>query len=112
MELLKKAGGNSSGHKICCVSWDGTVYPDQFWRNRPLGNINDKKFAEIWHDDSCEDLLRQLRDRRPLLEGRCKSCRFLDICNGNLRARADHAGNGIWGDDTACYLTDSEIAHV
>ncbi|HNX26928.1 MAG TPA: radical SAM protein [Phycisphaerae bacterium] len=112
LKLLKKAGGNASGRKICCVSWDGDVYPDQFWRNRPLGNINHKNFNEIWHDETCDSLLRQLRDRHSLLNGRCKKCRFLDICNGNLRARAEHAGNGIWGDDTACYLTDKEIAHV
>lgn len=112
LELLKKSGGNSSGSKICCVSWDGEVYPDQFWRNKPLGNVNDRSFSEIWHEATCHDLLKQLRNRKALLEGRCKRCRFLDICNGNLRARAEHAGNGLWGDDNACYLTDSEIAHA
>ncbi|MEQ8202502.1 MAG: radical SAM protein, partial [Smithellaceae bacterium] len=39
LELLEMNEGNSSGHGIGCVSWDGEVYPDQFWRNQPLGNI-------------------------------------------------------------------------
>ncbi|MDD4173310.1 MAG: radical SAM protein, partial [Kiritimatiellae bacterium] len=34
MTLLRMNGGNSTGHGIGCVSWDGTVYPDQFWRNK------------------------------------------------------------------------------
>ncbi len=42
---------------------------------------------------------------------RCMCCRFLDACNGNLRARADAAGD-MWGDDPACYLSDEEIQPV
>ncbi|MFN2352789.1 MAG: radical SAM protein, partial [Kiritimatiellia bacterium] len=37
LRLLARAGGNSSGQGIGCVGWDGTVYPDQFLRNIPLG---------------------------------------------------------------------------
>jgi MoaA/NifB/PqqE/SkfB family radical SAM enzyme len=33
MSLLKMNGGNSSGVGIGCVSWDGEVYADQFWRH-------------------------------------------------------------------------------
>ncbi|MEQ8212660.1 MAG: radical SAM protein, partial [Smithellaceae bacterium] len=51
LELLEMNEGNSSGHGIGCVSWDGEVYPDQFWRNQPLGNIRQKPFSAIWVDE-------------------------------------------------------------
>ena len=34
-QLLAMNGGNSSGSGIGCVSWDGAVYADQFWRHVP-----------------------------------------------------------------------------
>ncbi|RKY25827.1 MAG: heme d1 biosynthesis radical SAM protein NirJ1, partial [Planctomycetota bacterium] len=74
-----------------------------------VGNIRDEPFSKIWTGQGSE-LLRQLRRRKELLQGRCQRCRFLDVCNGNLRARAQAAGNGTWGDDPACYLSDEEIS--
>ncbi len=109
LELLKMNGGNSSGITIGCVSWDGSVLPDQFWRDKVLGNVRQKRFSEIWSDQS-NTLLRQLRDRKKHLKCRCSHCRWLDACNGNLRARAEAATGESWGDDPACYLTDEEIA--
>jgi len=51
-KLLLANGGNKTGEKIGCVSCDGNVYPDQFWRNYSLGNIKDKTFREIWEDST------------------------------------------------------------
>ena len=109
MELLRMNGGNSSGHGIGCVSWDGTVYPDQFWRTKPLGNVRERPFGEIWSDTEGIPLLRQLRDKRSHVTGRCARCRFLEICGGNLRARAEAATGELWGVDPGCYLSDAEI---
>jgi radical SAM protein with 4Fe4S-binding SPASM domain len=106
--LLQMNGGNGSGVSIACVSWDGKVHPDQFWRNQTVGNVRERPFSKIWSDPD-QPLLRQLRNRKKHLRRRCNRCRFLDVCNGNLRARAEAAGNGIWGDDPACYLTEEEI---
>lgn len=108
MSLLRRTGGNSSGIGIGCVSWDGSVYPDQFWRTARLGNVKDRPFSKIWTDES-HPLLTALRDRWRYLKGRCASCRFLDICNGNSRPRAQAACGDIWACDPACYLTDEEI---
>ena len=47
-----------------------------------------------------------------LLPGRCRRCRFLKLCNGNMRVRAEAATGDVWGEDPACYLTDQEIAPV
>ncbi len=109
MTLLKGNGGNRSGIGISCVTATGDVLPDQFWRNRVLGNVRERPFSEIWSDPA-QPLLAKLRDRTKYLKCRCMNCRWLDVCNGNFRARAEAATGDPWGDDPACYLTDEEIA--
>ena len=100
-------GGNSTGNGIGCVSWDGEVHPDQFMRNHSLGNIREKPFSEIWTDRSNEFLM-ELKNKYEHVTGRCKKCKFLDVCGGNFRARGETTGE-MWGVDPACYLTDEEI---
>ncbi len=109
LELLKMNGGNSSGNGIGCVSWDGSVHPDQFWRHVSLGNVRQRPFSQIWADQGNEFLAR-LKDKRPHVKGRCAKCRFLDICGGNFRVRAEAATGDLWASDPACYLSDEEIA--
>ncbi len=111
LELLKMNEGNSSGNGIGCVSWDGEVHADQFWRGISFGNVRRRPFSEIWSDTSNE-LMARLKDKRPLLTGRCATCRWLDVCGGNFRARAEAATGEIWAPDPACYLTDEEIART
>lgn len=109
MTLLKMNAGNSTGLGIACISWDGTVFPDQFWRTKPVGNVLEKPFSEIWGNPPPDSLLYNLRRKKELVTGRCVTCRFLDICGGNFRARAEAATGDLWGVDPACYLTDEEI---
>lgn len=109
LSLLKLNGGNRSGMAIANVDWCGNVHPDQFTQNHTLGNIREKSFAEIWTDLS-QPLLAGLKNRKALLKGRCASCKWLDACNGNFRARAEAVTGDFWESDPACYLTDSEIS--
>jgi radical SAM protein with 4Fe4S-binding SPASM domain len=108
MKLLCMNEGNNSGRGIGCVSWDGEVHPDQFWRSVSLGNVKNRPFHEIWEDRG-NGLLMRLKDKKLHVRGRCASCRWLDICGGNFRARAEAATGDIWAEDPACYLTDEEI---
>jgi 12,18-didecarboxysiroheme deacetylase len=108
LELLQMNGGNSSGIGIGCVSWDGEVYADQFWRHHSFGNVRERPFSEIWTDRS-EPLMGGLKDRKQRLTGRCADCKWLDICNGNFRVRAEAVTGDVWAPDPACYLTDEEI---
>lgn len=108
MELLQMNGGNSSGRGIGCVSWDGAVHADQFWRHVIFGNVTERKFSEIWTDLS-HPLMARLKDKRPYLKGRCGICKFKDVCGGNFRVRAEAATGDLWAPDPACYLSDEEI---
>ncbi len=107
-ELLQMNEGNSTGIGIGCVSWDGSVHPDQFWRQHTLGNVRERRFSDIWVDTS-NPLMAGLKDRKSLLKGRCAKCKWLNICNGNFRARAEAVYGDVWASDPACYLTDEEI---
>lgn len=101
-------GANSSGIGISNIDTQGNVHPDQFWQTATLGNVKERPFSEIWSDNSIP-LLAQLRNRLPLLKGRCGACRFKDICGGSFRVRAMQVHGDPWAPDPACYLTDEEI---
>ncbi len=108
LELLRYNEGNSSGVGIGCVSWDGTVHPDQFWRHLSLGNVRDREFGEIWTDTDNE-LLMKIKRKKDYVTGRCARCKWLDVCAGNFRVRAEAVTGDLWAPDPACYLTDQEI---
>lgn len=108
LELLEMNEGNNSGRGIGCISWDGEVHPDQFWREKSLGNIKDKPFSKIWTNVDNEFLMK-MKEKKKHVKGRCSRCRWLDICAGNFRARAESVANDPWDSDPACYLTDEEI---
>jgi 12,18-didecarboxysiroheme deacetylase len=109
LQLLKMNEGNSSGRGIGCISWDGSIYADQFWRHHSFGNVMEKPFSKIWTDLS-DPLMARLKDKKRYVKGRCAGCRWLDICAGNFRVRAEAATGDLWAPDPACYLTDEEIA--
>jgi len=109
-KLLVWNGGGmySSGVGIGCIDFHGKVHPDQFWWHYDLGNIRERPFSKIWMDTG-NPLLRGLKDRRNYIKGRCRICRFFDVCGGSLRVRADLHFGDPWAPDPACYLTDAEI---
>jgi len=108
LSLLRWNGGNSSGVGIGNLDWQGDIHADQFWQDYSFGSVRQRPFSEIWMDTS-DPLMRGLKDRKALLRGRCGACRWLDICNGNFRARAIAVHGDPWAPDPACYLTDEEI---
>ena len=111
LALLRANGGNNSGIRIGAVDNVGNVHADQFWQHYSFGNVRQRKFGDIWMDTS-DSLMRGLKDRKGLLKGRCAKCYYLDLCNGNLRVRAEAVFGDVWAEDPACYLTDSEIGLV
>jgi 12,18-didecarboxysiroheme deacetylase len=108
LELLQMNEGNNSGRGIGCVSWDGEVHADQFWRHYSFGNVRRRPFSEIWTDSS-DEFLTKLKEKKKHVKGRCAKCRWLDICGGNFRVRAEAVSGDVWAPDPACYLSDEEI---
>jgi len=109
LNLMRSNGGNRTGIAIGCIDSFGLVHPDQFSSHHTLGSIRERPFSEIWRDDRVT-LLHGLRIRKELLQGRCATCKWLPMCNGNFRARAEAATGDYWQSDPGCYLLDSEIA--
>ena len=107
-ELLGMNGGNRTGMAFAAVDWEGNVHPDQFTLNHSFGNVRERRFADIWTDPG-QPVLAGLKNRQPLLKGRCARCRWLEICNGNFRSRAEAVYQDFWAEDPACYLTEEEI---
>ena len=109
-QLLEWNGGGlySSGIGIADIDFQGNVHPDQFWMHYTLGNVRERKFSEIWGDER-DPILYGLRHRAYFLKGRCRFCKYLSMCGGSFRVRADLVYKDPWAPDPACYLTDEEI---
>jgi radical SAM protein with 4Fe4S-binding SPASM domain len=109
-KLLKWNGGGlySSGVGIGCIDNVGNVHPDQFWQHYTFGNVRTRKFSEIWLDEN-DKLMKGLKNRKSLLKGKCSRCKYIELCGGSFRVRADIVYNDPWQEDPACYLTEEEI---
>ncbi len=105
--MIEKNRAKSTGQGVSCVSWNGDVSPDQFWRDKVLGNVRENAFEQIWMNPD-NRFLEDLRRREELVTGKCGRCRFLDVCRGSFRARAEARFGDLWAEDPACYLTWEE----
>ncbi|MDQ7089292.1 MAG: heme d1 biosynthesis radical SAM protein NirJ [Methylococcales bacterium] len=106
---LEQWGGNASGVNVANIDNLGHVHPDTFWWNHSLGSVKERTFADIWQDTS-DPLMAGLKQTPRPLEGRCGSCHYQKICNGNTRVRAQQVFNNPWAEDPGCYLTEDEIS--
>lgn len=106
---LEQWGGNASGVNVANIDNLGNVHPDTFWWHYDLGNVRQRPFSEIWTDVS-DPLMAGLKQNPRPLEGRCATCHFQRICNGNTRVRAQQTSGNAWAEDPGCYLTDAEIS--
>jgi len=107
--VLRAWGGNASGVDVANIDNRGDVHPDTFWWDHSIGNVRERPFSAIWQD-LADPLLAGLKRRPRPVKGRCASCAWLDICNGNTRTRAFRLTGDPWAEDPGCYLTDAEIA--
>ncbi|TPQ26638.1 heme d1 biosynthesis radical SAM protein NirJ [Methylomonas koyamae] len=106
---LRQWGGNASGVNVANIDNLGNVHPDTFWWHYGLGNVRQRPFSEIWQDVS-DPLMAGLKASPRPLQGRCGSCGYQSICNGNTRVRAQQLTGDFWAEDPGCYLEDEEIA--
>ncbi|MBO9356424.1 heme d1 biosynthesis radical SAM protein NirJ [Bordetella petrii] len=104
--MLRAWGGNASGSGIANIDNTGDVHPDTYWWQHQVGNVRQQSFRDIWINRP-HPLLLQLRQHPRSVGGRCATCQWLPICNGNTRTRAWAAGD-LWGADPGCHLSDTE----
>jgi len=109
-KLLSWNGGaaNSTGVGIGNIDFNGDVHPDQFWQDYTLGNITERNFGDIWMDES-DELMHGLKHKADFIKGRCRLCKYKELCTGSMRVRGFRTYNDPWGPDPQCYLTDEEI---
>ncbi len=108
-DLLMMNEGNSSAVGIGCIDEEGNVHADQFWRHYSFGNVRNRPFSEIWTDLS-DPLMARLKNKKQYVQGRCSRCRWLSICGGNFRVRAEAKTGDLWAEDPQCYLTEEETS--
>ncbi|HOO72771.1 MAG TPA: radical SAM protein [Spirochaetota bacterium] len=101
-------GANSTGVGISNIDFFGNVHPDQFWQDYTFGNIRERSFGDIWMDES-DPLMRGLKHKADYIKGRCRLCRYRELCTGAMRVRAFRTYNDYWAPDPQCYLSDEEI---
>jgi heme d1 biosynthesis radical SAM protein NirJ len=107
-ERLRQWGGNATGVGIANIDNLGNVHPDTMWWDYAIGNVRERPFSQIWSDPS-DALMAGLRRRPRPVKGRCRSCRFFDVCGGNTRTRAWQLTGDPWEEDPGCYLDNTEI---
>jgi radical SAM protein with 4Fe4S-binding SPASM domain len=93
---------------VANIDNEGNVHPDTMWWHHSLGNVRERPFSTIWQDLS-DPLMAGLKQRPRPVGGRCGACRYLAICNGNTRVRAQQLTGNPWAEDPGCYLVDEEI---
>jgi radical SAM protein with 4Fe4S-binding SPASM domain len=109
-KLLAWNGGaaHSTGVGIGNIDYLGNVHPDQFWQDYTFGNVRERPFGEIWTDTG-DPLMKGLKNKAEYIKGRCRLCRYRDLCTGAMRVRGYRTFGDWWAPDPQCYLTDGEI---
>jgi len=110
LKMLEWNGGGrySSGVSFGNIDFFGNVHADQFWQDYSFGNVTERKFGEIWLDES-DPIMHGLKNRLDHLKGRCAVCKWLNACGGSMRVRGNAVFNDPFAPDPACYMTDEEI---
>jgi AdoMet-dependent heme synthase len=79
--------GCLAGISYCIIAPNGDVQPCAYL-DKPVGNVKDNPFDEIWNNNSTLKTLRSYN-----YGGNCGKCKNVDICGG-CRARAAYYNNG------------------
>jgi radical SAM protein with 4Fe4S-binding SPASM domain len=103
-QLMKNAGGCSTGVKVANINHRGDVLPCHFMPHILLGNLRESSFREIWIDKPSAELLA-LRDIKTSLKGACGDCQYLEVCGG-CRQKALFYSGDLSGEDPTCIVEE------
>ena len=107
-KMLRWQGGNQSGVAVADIDNLGNVHADQFSWHYTFGNVRQRPFSQIWPDVS-DPVMGVLKARKGHIKGKCSVCPYFEICNGNLRVRAESYYGDPWAEDPSCYLSEEEL---
>ncbi len=89
------------GHTLLSIAPNGDIYPcvalsqEQF----RIGNALSDDLRDVWQNSPA---LRQLREVKSRIKGKCSSCRRLDHCRGGCRGIALSLTKDLWISDPTC----------
>ncbi|MFH1211199.1 MAG: radical SAM protein [archaeon] len=89
------------GHNLMCIAPNGDIYPCAALMEKQfkLGNILTDDFKKIWKENQT---LRNFRNIKNKVEGRCKTCKRLDFCRGGCRGIAQSLNKSLYASDGSC----------
>ncbi len=97
LRFVESTGG--CGRKIISIYPNGDVYPCQFIDFMKLGNVRERRLADILSGSNL-DLF--INTEKYLKGPKCSTCQFKKYCKGGDRARAYYLTGDIYGDDPLC----------
>ena len=59
--------------------------------------------------DESDGLMHGLKHKADHIKGRCRVCRYRDLCTGSMRVRGFRTYDDPWAPDPQCYISDQEI---
>jgi len=89
------------GHNLICIAPNGDIYPCAALMEKrfKLGNMLKDDFKALWKDNK---LLRNFRNIKRIVEGKCKTCNRLDFCRGGCRGIAQSLNKSLYTSDKSC----------
>jgi radical SAM protein with 4Fe4S-binding SPASM domain len=99
--VAKYLGGCGAGRTYICIEPDGTITPCVYMPQRVLGNIRQRRLADIFRNNEFWEVLCD-RDRRT---HHCEVCKYKLYCGG-CRARADAYFGEINAGDPGCLFNE------
>lgn len=89
------------------ITPDGFVYPCDLLLGATFpeliaGDLREKSFKEIWHSSEVLNKFRALSQND--MHGKCRSCKYFEICGGKCRALAYVYYGDLYGPDPRCPL--------
>lgn len=96
------------GHTLLSISPNGDIHPCVALSGQEfnLGNALTDDLNDIWKNSA---ILKELREVKKRVEGRCKDCNRLDYCRGGCRGIAYTLFNGLWDSDKTCMYGGEKI---
>lgn len=98
------SAGCPAGHTLIHVDCNGDMYPCAGLSKEKfkLGNILQEDPEKIWREN---ELLKNMRNIKNIINGKCKNCSKLDNCRGGCRAISYSFGN-LFGSDNSCNIDE------